>query len=312
MSESIKKIAVIGSGPAGCTAAIYAARGGAEVDLYLGSQPGGQLTTTTIIENFPGFIDGIDGSELMQNMQKQAERFGTKIIQGDVIDILIDKSGSNPVFGVKTIAETKEYDAVIISSGARAKYLGLPNEEKLVGNGVHTCATCDGFFYRKKVIAVVGGGDTAMEEANHLTHFAEKLYLIHRRDTFRASDIMKKRVLENPKVEVIYNSVVDEIIGDEVLDKLVLKNTLTGEKSDLKVDGLFIAIGHIPNTDFAKNKLDMDEVGYLRPTHGQMTSVDGIFTCGDVDDTHYRQAITAAGEGCKAAMDTLKWLDGVK
>ena len=312
MSEIIKKIAIIGSGPAGCTAAIYAARGGVEVDLYLGSQPGGQLTTTTIIENFPGFIDGIDGAILMENMQKQAARFGTKIIMADVIDIEIDKTTENPIFGVKTLAETKQYDTIIIASGARAKYLNLPNEEKLIGNGVHTCATCDGFFYRKKVVAVVGGGDTAMEEANHLTHFADKLYLIHRRDTFRASDIMRKRVLENPKVEVIYNSVVDQILGDEVLDKLVLKNTISGEKSDLKVDGLFVAIGHIPNTNFAKGKLEMDEIGYLRPIIGQMTSVDGIFTCGDVNDHHYRQAITAAGEGCKAAMDALKWLDGVK
>ncbi len=311
MSDQKNKIAIIGSGPAGCTAAIYAARGGAVVDMYLGSQPGGQLTTTTVIENFPGFIDGIDGSELMQNMQKQAVRFGTQIILGDVIDIEIDKSGQKPIFTVETIAGKTTYDAVIISSGARAKYLGLPNEDKLIGNGVHTCATCDGFFYRKKVIAVVGGGDTAMEEANHLTHFADKLYLIHRRDEFRASDIMKKRILDNPKVEVIYSSVVDEIVGDEVLDKLILKNIITGQKSDLKIDGLFIAIGHIPNTDFVKGKLDMNEVGYLRPKIGQMTSVDGIFTCGDVDDTHYRQAITAAGEGCKAAMDTLNWLDGV-
>ena len=312
MSEIIKKIAIIGSGPAGCTAAIYAARGGVEVDLYLGSQPGGQLTTTTIIENFPGFIDGIDGSELMQNMQKQAVRFGAQIMMADVVDIEIDKTNENPIFGVKTLAQTKQYDTIIIASGARAKYLGLPNEEKLIGNGVHTCATCDGFFYRKKIVAVVGGGDTAMEEANHLTHFADKLYLIHRRDTFRASDIMRKRVLENPKVEVIYNSVVDQILGDEVLDKLILKNTISGEKSDLKVDGLFVAIGHIPNTNFTKGKLEMDEIGYLRPIIGQMTSVDGIFTCGDVNDHHYRQAITAAGEGCKAAMDALKWLDGVK
>jgi thioredoxin reductase (NADPH) len=312
MSQNQNTIAVIGSGPAGCTAAIYASRGGAKVDMYLGSQPGGQLTTTTIIENFPGFIDGIDGSELMQNMQKQAQRFGTEIVSGDIINIEIDNTNQKPVFILKTIAGSKSYDAVIISSGARAKYLGLPNEQKLVGNGVHTCATCDGFFYRKKTIAVVGGGDTAMEEANHLTHFADKLYLIHRRDEFRASDIMRKRVIENPKVELILNTVVEEIVGEEFLEKLILKNLKTNETSELKIDGLFVAIGHAPNTDFVKGKLDMDEIGYLRPSIGQMTSVEGIFTCGDVDDTHYRQAITAAGEGCKAAMDALNWLDGVK
>lgn len=304
-----KKIAVIGSGPAGCTAAIYASRANLEVDLYLGSQPGGQLTTTTVIENFPGFIEGIQGPELMQNMQKQAERFGAKSILEEVKGIEFDPTTAVPHFTLNTGGATHEYDAIIIASGARAKYIGIPGEERFIGNGYHTCATCDGFFYRNKVIAVVGGGDSAMEETNHLTHFGSKVYLIHRREEFRASKIMQDRVLNNPKVEVIYNTAVTDLVGNEFLETLKLKNTVTDQVSELKVDGLFVAIGHTPNTDFVKGKLDMDEVGYLRPIQGMMTSVPGIFTCGDVDDTKYRQAISAAGEGCKAAMDCEKWLD---
>jgi thioredoxin reductase (NADPH) len=310
MSKQLKKskIAIIGSGPAGATAAIYAARANMEVDMYLGSQPGGQLTTTTVIENFPGFIDGIQGPELMSNMQKQAQRFGAQTLSQEVKNIKIEKNSGENIFKIETKAGEASYDAIIVASGAKAKWLGLDGEEKYVGNGYHSCATCDGFFYRNKIIAVVGGGDSAMEEANHLTHFGSKVYLIHRRDSFRASKIMQDRVLNNPKVEVIYNSEVVSLLGEDFLDKIRLHNLVDDTFQELAVDGLFVAIGHIPNTDFAVDVLDMDELGYLRPVDGMMTNVAGIFTCGDVDDTKYRQAITAAGEGCKAAMDCEKWL----
>ncbi|GAB4144727.1 MAG: thioredoxin-disulfide reductase [Patescibacteria group bacterium] len=307
---SSKKVAIIGSGPAGCTAAIYASRADLEVDVYLGSQPGGQLTTTTVIENFPGFIEGIQGPELMQNMLKQAERFGAKSISGEVTGIEYNQQDkSKKRFTVKTLAGDTEYDAVIIGSGARAKYIGIPGEEKYVGNGYHSCATCDGFFYRGKTIAVVGGGDSAMEEAHFLTKFASKVYLIHRRDEFRASKIMQERALSNPKIEVLYNTQVTAMHGDPFVEKVTLQDTVTGETRELELDGVFVAIGHTPNTDFVKGKLSMDEAGYLRPVEGQMTEIPGLFTCGDVDDTKYRQAITAAGEGCKAAMDCEKWLE---
>lgn len=323
MSEKLSrpKVAIIGSGPAGLTAAIYTSRAELDTIIYTGMQPGGQLTTTTEIENFPGFPEGIMGPELMENMQKQAERFGAKVILAEVQEIQVNEEltpfdeAKTPVekgarrFVVKTTAGQEEFDAVIISSGASAKYLGLPGEEKYVGRGYHSCATCDGFFYRGKNIAVVGGGDSAMEEANFLTKFADKVYLIHRREEFRASKIMLERVKNNPKIEFVLNEVITDFIGEDKVEGVKLENTKTGEKRDFVLDGVFVAIGHIPNSSFAKGLLSMDEAGYLRPAQRTMSEIEGIFIAGDIEDQVYRQAITAAGDGCRAAMDCEKWLE---
>ena len=302
-----KKIAVIGSGPSGWTAAIYASRAQLNVDVYMGIQPGGQLTTTTEIENFPGFVDGIMGPDLMTNMQKQAERFGTYSIYETVYNIEIDQDTKK--YTLKHDTGETAYDGVIIASGASARYLGLEGEEKYIGKGYHSCATCDGFFYKDKVIAIVGGGDSAMEEANFLTKFGSKVYLLHRSDKFRASKIMLDRARENPKLEIMEWTKVSEIVGEDKLEHIIIEDTKTGDKKDLDIDGLFVAIGHIPNTDFVKGKLSMDEAGYLQPKHRTMSEIPGIFIAGDVEDTVYRQAITAAGDGCRAAMDLEKWLE---
>ena len=302
-----KKIAVIGSGPSGWTAAIYTSRAQLHTDVYLGVQPGGQLTTTTEIENFPGFVDGIMGPDLMQNMQKQAERFGANSLYKTVRDLKIDQEKQEYTL-VHDTGETT-YDAVIIASGASARYLGLEGEEKFIGKGYHSCATCDGFFYKNKVMAIVGGGDSAMEEANFLTKFGSKVYLLHRSDSYRASKIMLDRAKANEKIEFLEWTKVVELVGEDKLDHVVVENTKSGERRDLDIDGLFVAIGHIPNSDFVKGQLTMDEAGYLQPKHRTMSDIPGIFIAGDVEDTVYRQAITAAGDGCRAAMDLEKWLD---
>jgi thioredoxin reductase (NADPH) len=323
MSENQKKqkVAIIGSGPAGLTAAIYTSRAELDTTIYTGMQPGGQLTTTTEIENFPGFPEGIMGPELMDNMQKQAERFGAKVVLAEVQGIEVHDERTpldepkTPIekgegcFVVKTTAGQEEFDAVIVASGASARYLGLPGEEKYVGRGYHSCATCDGFFYRGKTIAVIGGGDSAMEEANFLTKFAEKVYIIHRREEFRASKIMLERAKNNPKIEFVLNEVITDFIGEDKVEGVKLENTQTGEKRDFALDGVFVAIGHIPNSSFVQGLLGMDEAGYLKPESRTMSEVEGIFIAGDIEDKVYRQAITAAGDGCRAAMDCEKWLE---
>jgi len=302
------KVAIIGSGPAGLTAAIYASRGNLEPIVFEGVQPGGQLTTTTEVENYPGFEHGIQGPELMDVTRRQAVRFGSEIASDTVVDADLD---------VRPFVLTLEggakvtCDALIVASGATAKYLGLPSEKKLMGHGVSACATCDGFFFRGKEVAIVGGGDTAMEEANFLTKFATKVWLVHRRREFRASKIMAQRTLDNPKIEVVWDSTITEILGEPEtgVTGIRVKNVKTGEERVIPVQGYFSAIGHEPNTKLFQGKLDMDDVGYLKIRHPTTyTSVEGVFAAGDVADHIYRQAISAAGEGCKAAIDAERWL----
>ena len=303
----MEKVIILGSGAAGLTAAIYTARANLEPLVLEGIQPGGQLTTTNDVENYPGFAEGITGPDLMDVMKKQAERFGARC-QFHAAES-VDFSGQ-PLKVTLETGETLEALTVIISTGATATYLGIESEQKLIGRGVSACATCDGAFYRDVPVAVVGGGDTAMEEAVFLTRFASKVYLIHRRDEFRASKIMVDRALANEKIEVIWDTVVEEV-GD--LDKnevtgLKLRNVKTNEMSDLEVTGLFIAIGHKPNTDPFKGQIDLDDVGYIR-TKGVRTNVEGVFAAGDVQDSVYRQAITAAGTGCMAALEAERFLE---
>lgn len=298
------KVVVIGAGPAGFTAALYAARAAFEVIVLAGPQPGGQLTTTTLVENFPGFPDGILGPELMSNMQKQAEKFGAKIVYETAISIATD---SRP-FVVTGDAATYTADAIIVATGASARYLGIPNEMRFVGRGYHTCATCDGFFYRNKQVIVVGGGDSAMEEAHHLANMASSVLLIHRRDSFRASKIMQDRILHDPKITVMWNSQIVDLIGEKKVEKVVVEDVISHEKKELPIDGVFVAIGNDPNTAFLEGKLNMLANGYLVPKERSMSNIPGIFVAGDVEDFTYRQAITAAGDGCRAALDCEKWL----
>ncbi|NUN71173.1 MAG: thioredoxin-disulfide reductase [Bacteroidetes bacterium] len=310
MSDTHRHVIIIGSGPAGLTAAIYASRANLNPLIFEGIQPGGQLTITTEVENFPGFEHGIQGPELMDVMRKQAQRFGAE----SQFKVVTKVDFSQRPFKVWVDETLYTADAVIVSTGASAKWLGLESEKQFSGYGVSACATCDGFFFRNQEVYVVGGGDTAMEEASFLTKFASKLTLIHRREEFRASKVMQDRVLNNPKVSVEWNTVVEEVLGTVENDRkkmtgLRLKNIKTGAVKDVKADGLFLAIGHKPNTEIFKGILDMHENGYLKVQPGSTrTNIDGVFAAGDVADQYYRQAITAAGSGCMAAIDAERWL----
>jgi thioredoxin reductase (NADPH) len=307
----MKKVTIIGSGPAGFTAAIYAARAGLApllIEGFMkGGQPGGQLMTTTEIENFPGFPEGISGVELMDNMKKQAERFGTEFLMEDVEAIDMSKRP----FTIKTTSQSIESQTVIIATGASAKVLELDSIKTYWNKGISACATCDGALplYRNQILTVVGGGDTALEEATFLTKFASKVLLVHRRQEFRASKAMQERAFSNPKIEMVLDSVLEEVVGDKFVEAVRVKNVKTGEITQLECKGLFMAIGHTPNVGFLEGKLELDEKGYLKvksPT--TQTSVEGIFACGDVTDPLYRQAIRAAGTGCAAALDAERYL----
>lgn len=305
----MRKTIIIGTGPAGLTAAIYLARANLNPLVIEGPEPGGQLTTTTEVENFPGFPEGILGPELMDNMRKQAERFGAEFIRGWVTKV--DLSKRPFTLTVEGTGELKA-ESVIVSTGASAKYLGIPGEKENVGRGVSTCATCDGFFYRGKKIIVVGGGDSAMEEANFLTRFASEVVLVHRRNELRASKIMQDRARANEKISWSLNRTPLEVVADETGVKgLKVRNNETGQEELIEAQGVFVAIGHTPNTKFLDGQLETDEAGYLVVKPGSTeTSVPGVFACGDVQDTKYRQAITAAGSGCMAALDCEKFLEG--
>ncbi len=302
----MRNIVIIGSGPAGLTAAIYAARANLSPLLIEGWQSGGQLTTTTEVENYPGFSKGIMGPELMKEMRGQAERFGTEFLTGDVSAVdLSQRPFRLTIDGEQTV----EAEALIVATGASALQIGLPNEHRLIGHGVSTCATCDGYFFRGQDLVVVGGGDSALEEATFLTKFARTVTVVHRRDKLRASKIMQDRAMKNEKISFAWNSVVEDILGQDVVTGVHLKNIVTGTSTDLACAGVFVAIGHRPNTDLFKGQLAMDEKGYLLTSQGTATSVAGVFAAGDVQDTKYRQAITAAGSGCMAAIDAERFLE---
>ena len=308
MSE-IHDVVIVGSGPAGYTAAIYAARAQLSPVLYEGSvTAGGALMNTTDVENFPGFPEGVMGPDLMDSLRKQAERFGTKLITDDIVSM--DLAGE-----IKTIKDgsgnTLQAKAVILATGSAYKEIGLTNEKRLSGRGVSWCATCDGFFFREKVIAVVGGGDSAMEEANFLTRFASKVFVIHRRDSLRASKIMVERANANPKIEFIWNTEVIDVLGEDKVTGLKLRNLVSGEESDKDFDGLFVAIGHLPRSELLVGQIDLDGEGYVK-VEGRSTRTNqkGVFACGDLVDHTYRQAITAAGSGCQAALDAERFLAG--
>tara|TARA_A100000164_G_scaffold183476_1_gene162941 strand:- start:4351 stop:5265 length:915 start_codon:yes stop_codon:yes gene_type:complete len=300
-------LAIIGSGPAGYTAGIYASRASLKPVLFEGLESGGQLMLTTDVENYPGFDSGIMGPDLMQIFKKQAERFGTEI-KTETINSIKKIDGG---FILKSAKDSYEFKSVIISSGASAKWLDVKGEKELQGHGVSACATCDGFFFKEKEVIVVGGGDSAMEEALFLTKFATKVYIVHRRDSFRASKIMQDRVLGNDKIEVLWNKEVTEIHGSESVESVSLSDTKDGSSSELNIDGVFMAIGHTPNVDFLDGLVELDEKGYVKTgfTTETSTSVPGVFAAGDVADSIYRQAVTAAGTGCQAAIDAERWLD---
>ncbi len=304
--ENPEKVVIFGSGPAGLTAAIYAGRADLEPLVYEGMQPGGQLTITTDVENYPGFAEGIMGPELMDVFKAQAKRFGTRFSMDTVEDIDL----SSWPYHYQCSAEEGWAQSVIIATGASARYLGLENETRLQGYGVSACATCDAFFYRDKVVAVVGGGDSAAEESSFLTKFASKVYLLVRRDEMRASKIMQQRVLDNEKIEVLWSSGVLDVLGDKAVTGIRVQNNQSGEEMDLEVDGLFLAIGHTPNAGPFAKWLEQDETGYLRTrADSTQTNIEGVFACGDVQDNVYRQAITAAGTGCMAALEAERWLE---
>ena len=304
----MRNMVIIGSGPAGLTAAVYAARANLQPLLIEGREPGGQLTLTTLVENYPGFGEGIMGPQLMEEMRKQALRFGTEIVTSYVYAVKLKEHPFRVYFADQEVT-TK---TVVISTGSSAKLIGIESELQLMGHGVSTCATCDGFFYRGREIAVVGGGDSAMEEATFLTKFATKVFVIHRRDVLRASKIMQDRAFSNPKIQFIWDSVVDHVVGTKEtgVTGLKLKNVKTLEASELKVDGLFVAIGHNPNTDIFKGQIELDSHGYIKTQpDSTRTNIPGVFACGDVQDPVFRQAVTAAGTGCMAAIEAERWLE---
>ena len=310
--ETLKTL-IIGSGPAGYTAAIYAARADLKPVLYTGMEPGGQLTTTTEVDNFPGYPDGIDGPTMMVHLQKQAERFGTEVRIGFInkVEFSTKKGGMHKAFtedGTEIQAQT-----IIISTGATAKYLGLPSEQRLRGGGVSACAVCDGFFYKGQEVAIVGGGDTAAEEATYLAKICSKVTMLVRKEQMRASKVMQHRVTNTPNIDLKYNTEIDEVLGQQVVEGLRMKNNATGTIEEIPITGLFIAIGHKPNTDIFKGQLNMDDAGYLI-TKGKTTDTNlpGVFASGDVQDKEYRQAVTAAGTGCMAALDAERYLQSVE
>jgi len=306
MSETYD-VVIVGSGPAGYTAALYAARANLDVLVFQGFEVGGQLMLTSDVENYPGYKDGVMGPEMMDDFEAQAARFGAKMRPENVERVDLSERP------FKLWAEGEEEPvlakSVVIATGAKAKWLGLPGEQRLMGRGVSGCATCDGFFFKDKKVAVVGGGDTAMEEATFLSKFASEVILIHRRDQFRASKIMLDRARNNPKITFLTDRVVQDILGDEGVEGIRVKNVTTGEEREIELDGFFAAIGHAPATDLFKDQVEMDEAGYVRQKEHTMTSVPGVFAAGDVSDKRYRQAVTAAGDGCRAAIDAERWLD---
>lgn len=302
----IKDVVIVGTGPSGLTAALYTARADLRPIVFEGPEPGGQLTLTTDVDNFPGFPEGIMGPDLIQNMKKQSQRFGAQFVQEMVESVDL----STRPFTLKTSNQEMKAKTIIISTGASAKFLGLENEKALTGRGVSTCATCDGFFYRDKVVHVVGGGDTAMEDATFLTKFAKKVYIVHRRDTLRASKPMQQRAFDNPKIEFIWDTEVIEIKFNEAgVTGIIVKNKKTEEIQTRETDGLFYGIGHTPNTKFLNNQITLDESGFIKTTNEVLTNVEGVFACGDVKDSYYRQAITAAGSGCQAAIRAERFLE---
>lgn len=309
-SSNVRNLIIIGAGPAGYTAAIYAARANLQPLMFEGYAAGGQLMLTTEVENYPGFPEGIKGPELMEHFRKQAERFGAEMHTVDVTRV----DFSQRPFKVWVEEDEYQANAVIVATGASALWIGLPNEHRLreLGGGVSSCAVCDGAFFKGKRVVVVGGGDTAMEDAHYLTHHAAEVVIIHRRDSLRASKIMQERAMKNPKIRFIWNSVVEDVLGERRIEGLKLRNLVTGEESIHPTDGLFVAIGHRPNTDLFAGQLALDEKGYVELTHNNQTSVPGIYAAGDVHDTRYRQAITAAGSGCRAAIDAEHFLAALK
>lgn len=305
--SSNHKIIIVGTGPAGLTAALYTARADLKPVVFEGPEPGGQLTLTTEVENFPGFPEGVMGPTLIENIKKQAGRFGAEFIAKHIVSCDFSKK---PFVLTDTDGKTYSTDVAIISTGASAKMLSLPNEKELIGRGVSTCATCDGFFYRNKIVHVVGGGDTAMEDANFISKFADKVYIIHRKDKFRASKPMQDRTFKNPKIEVLWNSEVTEIKFDASgVNGIIVKNIVKGTTEQRATDGLFYAIGHTPNTKFLEGKIHTDEAGFIMTKNEVETNISGVFACGDVKDSYYRQAITAAGSGCQAAMRAERYLE---
>jgi thioredoxin reductase (NADPH) len=307
MSESLRNVVIIGSGCAGNTAAIYTARAGLQPLVVVGREPGGQLSITTEVENFPGFPDGVLGPQLVENMKQQAAHFGAEYLDGLVEEADLSKRP----FRLRLDEQWVETRTLIVASGASARWLGLPNEQKLIGHGVSSCATCDGFFYKGKKIMVIGGGDTAMEEASFLTRFGETVTIVHRREEFRASKFMLERVRNNPKIRFLLNAVIEDVydVGQGVVNAVLLKNVKTGEEWREDVDGLFLAIGHIPNTKPFVGQLDLDPEGYIVSHGGARTNIVGVFHAGDVQDRVYRQAITAAGAGCMAAIEAERFLE---